>query len=331
MSERLVDGHDVVLFDLDGVVYLGAEPVPGAPAHLAALREAGVRLLYVTNNAAPSADSVAVKLTALGIPAELDDIVTSAQVAVDALRTALPVGSAVLVAGSANLRRLCEAAGFQVTGSADDAPVAVLQGYDPAMTWPRLDEAALAVQRGAAWYATNDDATRPTERGLVPGLGAALYAVGLTVRTQPVVFGKPHPPMFDYAVRRTAARSPLFVGDRLDTDIAGAVAAGMESLFVLSGAHGTRELLAAGPDRRPTSIGSDVGALLRPPRRVTLTATSATCGAATVHRQDGALVIRDVPRDHSGQVDALWAAARLLWTGPPVTVDAVVDALDLLP
>lgn len=331
MSERLVDPYDVALFDLDGVVYIGPYAVDGAPEALAGLHAAGVRTMYLTNNAAPSPQSVADKLVNLGIPAPLDDVITSAQVAVDGLKRALPPGARVLVVGSGNLARLCAEAGFEVTGSADDQPAAVLQGYDPQLTWPRLDEAAFAVQRGAAWYATNDDATRPTERGLVPGLGVALYGVGLTVRVQPTIFGKPYPPMFDYAQRRTGARRPIFVGDRLDTDIAGAVAAGMDSLLVFSGAHGKHELLAASPDERPTAIGADLAALLLPPRRARLGGEVAFCGAHTVRkvavdlRPDGAL-----PTTVDGQLDILWAAAQLTWAGVGGEVDHLLESLDLI-
>ena len=116
-------------------------------------------------------------------------------------------------------------------------PVAVIQGYGFNLAWQELNEAAIAIQRGAHWVATNIDPTRPTDRGLVPGNGAAVAAVKMAVRAEPEVAGKPYRPLLDDTVERLGAHHPLFVGDRLDTDIAGAVNAGLDSMFVLSGSH----------------------------------------------------------------------------------------------
>ena len=141
----------------------------------------------------------------------------------------------------------------------------MIQGYGFDLTWQELNEAAIAIQRGAHWVATNTDPTRPTDRGLVPGNGAAVAAVRLTVDRDPEVAGKPYRPLLDDTVERLGAARPLFVGDRLDTDIGGAVNAGLHSMLVLSGSHGPRDLLLR--DRgteRPTYLGEDLRALLRP-------------------------------------------------------------------
>lgn len=322
-DRRIIDAHDVAFFDLDGVIYLGPVAVPGAAEGIMDVRSAGASVMYVTNNAARSPAAVAAHLTELGFEAGPDDLITSAQVAVGLLAEELPAGALLLVAGTDNLVELAQQAGFAVTDTADDAPVAVLQGYDPQMTWPRLDEAAIAVQRGAAWYATNDDATRPTERGLVPGLGAALAVVGMTVRTRPTVFGKPHPPMLEYARKHTGARAPIFVGDRIDTDIMGADRAGMASLLVFTGAHGKRELLEAGPGERPTHVGADLRALLEPARVATDEGDGWRCGNVRVSRNGDTAVIDGEVDDDNAQFDALWALAHLHWaTG--------VDARDAL-
>ena len=127
-----VDGHDVAFFDLDGVVYLGPVAVEGAVEGVAALRAQGVRAIFVTNNAARSADVVAAHLTALGFPATADDLVTSAQAAAGLLRRELPPGSKVLVAGTSNLVQHVESAGMVAVTTAADEPVAVIQGSDEA-------------------------------------------------------------------------------------------------------------------------------------------------------------------------------------------------------
>ena len=146
-------------------------------------------------------------------------------------------------------------AGLVGVRSADDEPVAVMQGYGFDLTWQQLNEAAIAIHRGAHWVATNTDPTRPTDRGLVPGNGAAVAAVAVAVACDPEVAGKPYRPLLDDTVARLGADRPIFVGDRLDTDIAGAVGAGLDSMLVLSGSHGARDLLAgpARPSGRPTS------------------------------------------------------------------------------
>ena len=313
MSARIIDDHDVAFFDLDGVIYLGPVAVPGAVEGITRIRETGARVMYVTNNAARSADAVAHHLSASGFEAGPDDLITSAQVAVDVLAERLPAGSLLLVAGTRNLIELAQAAGFRTTASADDRPDAVLQGYDPLIEWPVLDEAAIAVQRGATWYGTNDDLNRPTNRGLVPGLGAQLAVVGSTVRQQPVVFGKPHAPMLDYAVTHTAAQRPIFVGDRIDTDIMGANRAGMPSLLVFTGAHGKRDLLEAGPGDRPSYIGADLRALLEPPRTAAQHGHAWHCGDAVAELVEGEASVRGELSTQAGQFDALWALANLVW------------------
>ena len=330
MTDRVVDAHDVVYFDLDGVVYLGPQAVPGAEA---ALAEAGrsARLVYVTNNAARSAHRVAQQLRGLGFEARDDQVITSAQVAASLLAEHVAPGSRVLVAGTDNLRALIADAGFVVVHTADDNPDAAIQGYDPGLTWGRLDEVALALQRGARWFATNDDATRPTDRGLVPGLGAALQAVALTVTQRPYLFGKPHAPMFHYAEQHTGARRPLFVGDRLDTDIEGANRASMPSLLVFSGAHGKRELATAAPEQRPTMIGGDVSALLEAPRVADVHGDIAGCGGAeAVIRGDVVTLTGAVPASLGGQLDAVWAVVCLAWAHPGVSAADALESLTLV-
>ncbi|MFT3861416.1 HAD-IIA family hydrolase [Micropruina sp.] len=314
MTSPIIEAHDVAFFDLDGVIYLGPIAVPGAVEGVAEVRASGARVMFVTNNAARSADAVATHLSELGFHAGPDDLITSAQVAVGVLRELLPAGSLLLVAGTENLVDLARSAGFRTTESAADRPDAVLQGYHPDIAWPLLDEAGIAVQRGAAWYGTNDDLNRPTDRGLVPGLGAQLAVVGSTVRQQPVVFGKPHAPMLDFAVKHTGAQRPIFVGDRIDTDIMGGNRAGMPTLLVFTGAHGKRELLAAGPGDRPSHIGADLRALLQPPRVATQQGQAWRCGTAAAALRDGVATLEGDLGTQAGQLDALWALANLVWT-----------------
>jgi HAD superfamily hydrolase (TIGR01450 family) len=327
----LIDGYDAAFFDLDGVIYLGPEAVPGAADALAELGRRGTRVMFVTNNAARPAQVVIDQLRGLGFAAESGNVLTSAQVAAAMLPRELPAGAKVLVCGSANLSGLLEQAGFRIVASADDRPDAVVQGYDPDLSWRRLDEATLAIQNGARWYATNDDASRPTDRGLVPGVGGQIAVVATALGGEPVTFGKPFRPMLDEAVRRTGATRPIFVGDRLDTDIEGAVAAGMDSLLVLSGAHGKHDLLRATAEAQPTYIGRDVSALLDPAPIVTVAAGRAECRGEVALARSGRIEFERQPRAASQQVDALWAATQLAWLDPGLDPAPALAQLDQLP
>lgn len=326
----LIDGYDAALFDLDGVVYLGPDSVPGVPQALAELGRGGTAVMYVTNNAARPASTVVAQLRGLGIDVTTDQVLTSAQVAAAALPRELPDGARVLVSGSESLAELLSQAGFEIVSSADDDPAAVIQGYSPTLNWSVLDEAALAVQRGAIWYATNSDATRPTDRGLVPGVGAAIALLATVVGTQPRVFGKPYRPMMDEAISRTGAERPLFIGDRLDTDIEGAVNAGIDSLMVFSGAHGKADLVRAHPQAHPTYIGADVGALLKPARTASTDQERSRCGQQEARVDHGQVRLVTAPSTREEQLDALWALTQLVWADPSLTVDAALNQLSLI-
>ena len=309
-GRALVDQYDAALFDLDGVVYLGPVAVPGAAEGIADLRLRGAKVGFVTNNAARSPAVVADHLAELGIPASAADVVTSAQAAAHLLVARFGLGARVLVVGGEGVAAAITEVGLVGVGSADDAPVAVIQGFGFDLTWQQLNEAAIAVNRGAHWVATNTDPTRPTDRGLVPGNGAAVAAVRMAVAVEPEVAGKPYRPLLDDTVARLGAQRPIFVGDRLDTDVAGAIAAGLDSLLVLSGSHGAADLLAADPSCRPTHLGWDLRALLEPVRVVSAMDGTFRCGGAAARVVAGRLVVEGAAPTF---VDALWATAHLAW------------------
>ena len=219
-----------------------------------------------------------------------DDVVTSAQAGAHLVLDRFGPGARVLVVGGEGVAAALAEAGLVGVWSADDEPVAVLQGWGFELTWQQLNEAAIAIHRGAHWVATNTDPTRPTDRGLVPGNGAAVAAVAMAVPVTPEVAGKPFRPLLDDTVARLGARRPVFVGDRLDTDIAGAVNAGLDSMLVLTGSHGAADLLLARPGERPTHLGYDLRALLEPPLVVMAEDDGWRCGPAwaTVARRGGA-------------------------------------------
>jgi glycerol 3-phosphatase-2 len=256
--------YDVVLLDLDGVVYSGPQAIRGAPEALTRAREAGLRLAFVTNNASRSPSAVAEHLSRLGVPARAADVVTSAQAAATVIANRFPPGSPVLVAGSNGLRIALRERGMRPVSLAADRPVAVVQGFVPGINYELLAEAGVAVRDGAFYVATNSDSTLPTQRGPQPGNGSLLAVIITATGIQPVVAGKPETPLHAEAVARTGAERPLVVGDRLDTDIEGAVRGGADSMLVLTGVTSAKGALLAPPGQRPTYVAADLRGLVQP-------------------------------------------------------------------
>ena len=250
--------YDCLLLDLDGTVFRGARPTTGAVQTLVEVR---TRKLYVTNNASRSADEVATHLRDLGFTASRDDVVTSAQAAARLLAGLLPADAPVLVVGTEALANEITAVGLRPVRRYDDGPVAVVQGLSTTIGWPDLAEAALAIRSGALWVAANVDPTLPTERGLLPGNGSLVAALRAATGAEPRVAGKPAPQLLTDAVLRGDSRAPLVIGDRLDTDIEGAHAAGLPSLLVLTGVNSAADAVHAPSAHRPTYIAPDLRSL----------------------------------------------------------------------
>jgi len=255
----LAAGYDAILLDLDGTVFAGHSPIPGAVAAIADLPAAGVR--YVTNNASRRPGEVADHLREIGFDATPDQVVTSAQACARLVAKQVPPGTTVLVVGTDGLAAEIEEVGLVPTRSADDKPGAVIQGHSPLTDWAALSEAALAVAAGALWVATNVDATLPNERGMLVGNGSMVAAVASATKATPLVAGKPAAPLMNDAIVSASASKPLVVGDRLDTDIEGANAVDADSLMVLTGVSSLRDAMVAAPALRPTHIAPDLSAL----------------------------------------------------------------------
>jgi len=256
-----VSDHDALLVDLDGTVYRGPEPIEHAVESLEAARGRGMTVSYVTNNASRSPAEVRDHLLELGLTLEQGDVVTSAQAAAVVLAERFPEGAAVLVLGTEALADELRAVGLRPVREAADAPVAVVQGHSPRTGWADLAEAAIALAAGAAWVACNVDPTLPSDRGLLPGNGSMVAALHSTTGRAPDVAGKPSAPLLAQAVDRVGAGRPLVVGDKLDTDIAGAHAIGADSLLVLTGVSTAAAVLAADADERPTYLAADLSVL----------------------------------------------------------------------
>jgi glycerol 3-phosphatase-2 len=277
----LTEHYDAALLDLDGVVYLGGSPISGAADALAEAAGRGMRLAYVTNNASRTPHAIAAQLSGMGVPATATDIVTSAQAAAHLIADKFPAGSPVLVVGGMGLRLAVRDRGLRPVTTAADRPVAVVQGYAPDISYGLLAEASLAITAGAWFVASNADATLPTTRGPQPGNGSLVQVLVTATGRQPVVAGKPEPPLHAESVERVGARHPLVVGDRLDTDIEGAFRGGADSLVVLTGVTRPPDLLLAPPQRRPTYLAADLAGLNASHPGVAKTEAGFACGGWT--------------------------------------------------
>ncbi|GAA5118468.1 HAD-IIA family hydrolase [Haloechinothrix salitolerans] len=326
MAQPLLDRYDCLLLDLDGTVYHGSEAIKGAISGIDAAHAKGVAVRFVTNNASKAPDAVASHLRHLDVPARTEEVATSAQAGARLLGQMVPAGAMVLVVGTEALAAEVNGVGLRTTRTYSDDVAAVVQGHSPDTAWADLAEACTAIRSGARWVACNVDPTLPTERGQLPGNGSMVAALRTATGASPDVAGKPEPGLFTEAARAADARSPLVVGDRLDTDVAGAEAAGMDAMLVLSGVTTPAEILAAPEGQRPRYLADDVAA-------VTSTAEALAVGA----RPDWRIDVGDDELRVAGSgepLDLLRALCPLAWrhgisraSGTTDTAKAVVNTL----
>lgn len=307
----LRDSYDVLLVDLDGTVYRGEQAIPGAHAAL------GVRaqpIFYVTNNASRSPGAVAVHLRELGFDASESVVVTSSQSAARMVAEKVEPGSPVLVVGTEALADEVARVGLKPVRQFGDEPVAVVQGHSPTTDWAILAEASLALRSGAVWVAANVDTTLPTERGLVLGNGSMVAALRAATGREPLVAGKPYAPLMEDALRHGGSRNALVIGDRLDTDIAGANTVGVDSLLVLTGVSTAAELLRAPEPLRPTYVGASLDALNAPAELSAIGASPQWTASF-----DGGDVVLEAAHDTAAPTDplaALRAVLEITWRHP---------------
>jgi 4-nitrophenyl phosphatase len=253
MNRRGLEGIEGVVLDLDGVVYRGPAPIPGAVERIEKLRAGGVRVVFCTNNSRATVAQYVEKLAGLGLDAAPDEIVTSAVVTGEVLATRSAYRSAFVIGGDGVREALGNAGIAVVEGLAAEDVELVAVGWDPGFDYAALRTGTHALLGGAAFVATNDDATFPAEGGrLWPGAGPIVAALEFATKRKAEVMGKPHPPMMEAVAARLAPATRIaMVGDRPDTDLAGARAMGWPSVLVLSGVTGPDEarLVNPAPDR----------------------------------------------------------------------------------
>lgn len=287
--DSVLDGHDGVLCDLDGVVYAGDGALPDAVESLQRVAADGLPIGFVTNNASRPPETVADHLRSFGLDVDASQVFGSAAAGArlaraDAERRSAdgelhPAPWRAMVVGAAALADAVREAGFEVVSTASrdadadhadaetaDAPDYVVQGFDPHLRWTDLAAASYALQAGARWVATNTDMTIPRAEGTAPGNGSLVAAVGQTVDVTPLVAGKPEPALMQLAAEQLGLRNPLVIGDRLDTDIAGGVAADFDTALVLTGVDTEDSAAAAEAAQRPTYVLRTLADLYEPAR-----------------------------------------------------------------
>lgn len=261
----------LVIFDLDGVIYRGRQPVPGAVALVAALRERGLLIRFATNNSMATRAMYVPRLVEMGIPAELDEIVTSTSATIDHLEAHLPQVHTVLSVGAAGMVEELQAAGFAATAAADavDADYdggplsvsydAVVAGLDPSFDFRRMAAATTAIRSGARFIATNADLRYPTPSGFLPGAGSIVAALQAASGQEPLVIGKPEPGIFTAILERAGveASDAVAIGDNPDADVVAAHRAGIDSILVLTGVADAALAATLTGERQPDHVADN--------------------------------------------------------------------------
>jgi len=249
-----------LLIDLDGVVYTGSDPIPGAAGFLSEARRRGLKFLLVTNNSTTSPELVAERLRRMAIDVTPQEILTSAQAAVAYVAAHAERGARVRIVGEAGLRQAAEEEGLLVVQDGNASADWVIAGLDRDFNYERLTSATRAIMAGAHFVATNADALLPIEGGqVVPGAGSIVAAIQTATAVAPVVVGKPEPGLFEHGLRRLGDLRPeqaAMIGDRIDTDVVGGQRDGLRTILVLSGVTTPAEAMMACP--QPDAIADDL-------------------------------------------------------------------------
>ncbi len=256
--------YDQFIVDLDGTVWIGTEPTPGAVETVGALREAGKQVAFATNDPRSATEDYVTRLWGIGIQASLADVVTVGG-AVQHLLAETRRGRTAFVIGTPSLRRHVTDAGLRVlngTDLASRAEVVIVAGTEE-LVYDDLRTASLAVRRGADFLATGRDPTYPQPDGLWPGTGAILAAVEFATGRSAQVIGKPEPQLLLTALDRLGEGSTLVVGDRVDSDLPAAAAARLDAALVLTG--GATRAEAAALDPQPVAVAESLSELLAAP------------------------------------------------------------------
>jgi len=247
----------ILIFDLDGVVYRGAQPVPTAVESINRLGLLGHRIYYLTNNSSQTRESYRQKLADLGICTDVEHIMTSAYATALVLKAERPEGAWVYVVGQEGIRQELTDSGFRLTDPKRGDPADyVVVGIDRQFTYRKLTYAQHAILKGACFIATNTDATFPAENTLMPGAGTIVAAIETATSVAPRVIGKPETTTIALILKACQGRpeEAVMIGDRLDTDVLVGRKAGLKTVLVMTGVTSWEELRSAPPEMQPDVV-----------------------------------------------------------------------------
>lgn len=236
-----------LIIDMDGVLYLGDQPMPCLREFFAFLRERSIRFTLATNNSTRTPQEYVDKLARMGVSVSPDEILVSGQATARFLAREYPLGTRVHVFGMPSLKQAMSDEGFTL---ADEDVQLVVASMDREVTYEKLKRATLLIRSGARFIATNLDPTNPTEEGLLPGTGSMIVALEAASGARAMAIGKPEPTMYQQALELMGARpeTTAAIGDRVDTDILGGKRAGLITICVLSGSSDRAEAEAIDTD-----------------------------------------------------------------------------------
>ena len=249
-----------LIIDMDGVLWHGDQALPGLATFFQTLRDLKLPFVLATNNASITAEQYVAKLAGMQVQIKLEEVLTSGMAMAAYLAERYePLNTRVFVIGMVGATQPLRDKGFEVIAEQDSRNAQlVVSGLDKHLSWDKLCAAALHIQAGAAFFGTNGDVTLPTERGFLPGNGATLAALTAATGVVPITIGKPAPIIYQQAlaVLNVPAEQVVAIGDRLDTDILGAVHAGIRSVLVLSGISKQSDIESL--DYAPTWVMQDI-------------------------------------------------------------------------
>jgi 4-nitrophenyl phosphatase len=263
--QKMLPSHiKSLIIDMDGVIWRADAPIGELAAIFSRIRTRGLKFVFATNNSTKTSEQYVERLREFGVEVEPWQVVTSSQAAAHAMSQKFPAGTKVFMIGEDGLRIPLEEKGFEILSIEDAAQaMVVVMGMDRGFSFQKAVEAALLVQRGVPFYATNPDKTFPTPHGLIPGAGAWYSVVTTATDVHPIIAGKPFPFLMELSLEKlgTKKEETLVIGDRIDTDIAGGQAVGCPTALVLTGVS-TREQ-AESWEPKIDIVAEDLATLIR--------------------------------------------------------------------
>ncbi len=257
--KKSLQSKKLFLLDMDGTIYLDHEIFPETIPFLNAVKEKGARYLYLTNNSSKSVNAYVEKLASLGIEATKDEFLTSTDATILFLEKHYKKDDKIYAFGTASFREQIAEAGFRIVTTPDEDVKLLLMGFDTELCFSKLEDACILLNRGVDYVATNPDLVCPTWYGSVPDCGSIANILEVATGRRPRFIGKPHPEMILLAIEKAGVekKDAVMIGDRLYTDIAAGVNAGIDTIFVLSG-EGTLEDEKKS-EKKPTHIMKNIG------------------------------------------------------------------------